>query len=196
MSCIPTASSSTSVGHTALATGKRALTLLVTLATAVALLLVPQFNSAASAAPTALTGATGRILARNMLVVLNAERRAHRLPPLSMNSKLILSAHRHNAAMAHANTMAHQLPHEAFFASRISSAGYKWQVAGENIGWNSSMTNAGLRHLEYQMYNEKLPGDIGHRLNILSRSYRQVGIDVYFDKPHNKMWFTQDFGRP
>jgi uncharacterized protein YkwD len=44
------------------------------------------------------------------------------------------------------------------------------------------------------MFRERPPND-GHRLNILSRTFRNVGIDVYFDNAHHKMWFTQDFGR-
>jgi uncharacterized protein YkwD len=67
--------------------------------------------------------------------------------------------------------------------------------AGENIGWNSAQNRPGLRALQLEMYREKAP-DNGHRLNILDRSFRNVGIDVYFDKSHGKMWFTQDFGQP
>ena len=66
--------------------------------------------------------------------------------------------------------------------------------AGENIGWNSDQTLSGVRYLEREMYREKAPEN-GHRLNILDHSFRDVGIDVYFDKTHNKMWFTQDFGQ-
>jgi hypothetical protein len=54
-------------------------------------------------------------------------------------------------------------------------------------------TVAGLLQLQTLMYNEKAPDD-GHRVNILNPSYREVGIDVYFDAAHHTMWFTQDFG--
>jgi uncharacterized protein YkwD len=43
------------------------------------------------------------------------------------------------------------------------------------------------------MYNETPPND-GHRLNILNTHYRNVGVDVYFDKVHHKLWLTTDFG--
>ena len=49
--------------------------------------------------------------------------------------------------------------------------------------------------LEKQMYHEVAPND-GHRVNILSRTFTQVGIDVYYDARHHKIWFTQDFGAP
>jgi uncharacterized protein YkwD len=125
--------------------------------------------------------------------VMNVERRAHGLPAVYMNFNLIVSARRHNVTMARYNTMSHQLPGEPYFARRITLAGYAWNYAGENIGWNSSMTQAGVIALQKIMYNEKAPND-GHRLNILNRHYHDVGIDVYFDKTHHKVWLTTDFG--
>lgn len=160
---------------------------------ALALLVTPALTPPASAAP--LTATTAKRFAASMLTLLNAERRAHRLRALTMNAKLIKSAHGHNLAMARANELSHQLPGERFFANRITRAGYHWRSAGENIGWNSRETSSGLNQLERLMYNEKAPNN-GHRLNILNRSFRQVGIDVYFDARHHKMWFTQDFAQP
>jgi hypothetical protein len=43
------------------------------------------------------------------------------------------------------------------------------------------------------MYNEVAPND-AHRVNILSTTYREVGIDIYMDNVHHKLWMTQDFG--
>lgn len=173
---------------------RRLVTAITVVALALAALLVPSGTTAASAATTLPSAATASTWAHNMLTLLNAERRANGLTPLRMNAKLTLSAHRHNATMARTNTMSHQLPGEAFFATRITRAGYTWRAAGENIGWNSALTNSGLQALEKQMYQEKAPEN-GHRLNILSHTFRDVGIDVYIDAAHHKMWFTQDFGR-
>ena len=142
-----------------------------------------------------LTTTTTQSFARSMLYLLNQERAAHGLRPLYMNSDLILSAHRHNVRMAKADTMSHQLPGEPFFATRITNAGYRWWSCGENIGFTTSLTLAGLYYLQRTMYNETPPAN-GHRLNILSRNFRQVGIDVYFDAAHQRIWFTQDFGQP
>ena len=133
--------------------------------------------------------------AKAMLGLLNRERAAHHLRPLSMNWRLRLSAHRHNLRMAKADVMSHQLPGEPFFARRITNAGYHWSAAGENIGYTGALSKTGLFALERQMYNE-VPPENGHRLNILSTLYRNVGIDVYYDAKHHTIWFTQDFGRP
>jgi uncharacterized protein YkwD len=149
---------------------------------------------AGSASAVPARTAQERSIASAVLKVLNAERAAHHLPRLSSRSKLRLSARRHNVMMAKRNTLSHQLPGEADFARRISATGYHWSYAGENIGWNSVLTKRGVVALEKIMYNEKAPND-GHRRNILSRSFRNVGVDVYIDRKHHKAWLTTDFGR-
>lgn len=127
--------------------------------------------------------------------MLNSQRHAHNLPALQMNSQLVASAKAHNLAMAKANSMLHQLPGELGFGQRILQTGYNYLFAGENIGWNTDYNLAGARYLQNLMYNEVAPND-GHRKNILSPNYTQVGIHILFDAAHNKMWLTQDFGKP
>jgi uncharacterized protein YkwD len=126
--------------------------------------------------------------------MINTERAAHGVAPVHMNRHLRLAARRHDFHMANWNTMSHQLPGEPYFGQRILNAGYNWSYAGENIAWNSDMTQAGVVLLEKLMYNEKAPYN-EHRLNILSTHYRAVGVDVYMDKANNKVWLTTDFGR-
>lgn len=133
------------------------------------------------------------VMMHALLLEINLERRLHHLPAVRSNKYLALSARRHDVAMSRANTMSHQLPGEAFFATRMTAAGYKWAWAGENIAWNSRMTTAGVIQLEKMMYNERPPND-GHRVNILSSHFRDVGVDVYLDAKHHKVWLTTDFG--
>jgi uncharacterized protein YkwD len=45
------------------------------------------------------------------------------------------------------------------------------------------------------MYNEVAPNN-GHRLNILSTRFKDVGIDVVIDTTHGKLWLTEDFASP
>jgi uncharacterized protein YkwD len=141
----------------------------------------------------AAPAATVRTMAGAMLAKLNLERTLNGRKAVTMNSALIRSAHTHNLDMASKNTMSHQLPGEPDFTHRIQTAGYNWMNAGENIGWNSDVTTAGVLALETIMYNEKAPND-GHRQNILSSAFHNVGIDVYYDAAHHKMWLTEDFG--
>jgi uncharacterized protein YkwD len=129
-----------------------------------------------------------------ILALINKERAAHGLRPLTMAHGLRVSARRHNVMMARFNEMSHQLPGEPVFTKRMSNAGYNWSWAGENIAWNSEMTQSGVALLERLMYNEKPPED-AHRLNILSTHYRNVGVDVYMDRENHKAWLTTDFGK-
>lgn len=169
------------------------LALVVAAVVLLAAFVAPQ--AAHAATPKRITASVAASYARSMLSLLNQERRAHGKRPLAMAYKLRVSAHRHNLRMAARNRLSHQLPGEPFFATRITNAGYRWRAAGENVGWNSQATVNGLLALEREMYNEKAPNN-GHRLNILSGQFTQVGIDVYYDAKHHKLWFTQDFGTP
>lgn len=134
--------------------------------------------------------------AYSVLAQLNAERSHHGLPALRMNSQLVASAHAHNLAMARANQMSHQLPGEPYFTNRISAAGYHYRDAGENIGWNSEVSRSGVLELETMMYAEGAPpaGQVNHYSNIVNRYYTEVGIEVWIDPVHHKLWLTEDFG--
>lgn len=130
-----------------------------------------------------------------MLSELNSERAEHGLPALKMNSKLVSAAHNHNLAMAKANTLSHQLKGEAALGSRVSAAGYRWSAVGENVAYNGRRSEDGVLAVQEAMYNEKPPND-GHRKNILSKTFVDVGIDVISDSVHDKVWLVTDFGKP
>jgi uncharacterized protein YkwD len=163
--------------------------LLVTAAFTVIALLAPLLTSPGAQAMTTIE----RVWAHTVLARLNAQRALHHLPALTIAPRLVTSAHAHNLAMAKANTMSHKLPGEPALTTRISRTGYTWHWVGENVAWNSDVSAAGLLLLQRIMYRE-VPPENGHRLNILSRNYKQVGIDVYVDKSNGKVWMTQDFG--
>jgi uncharacterized protein YkwD len=142
------------------------------------------------------SGYSNSSYAYSVLSQLNSERAAHGVPALRMNSLLISSAHAHNLAMARANEMSHQLPGEPYFSTRIANAGYNYRNAGENIGWNSATSRNAALSLETDMYAEGPPpsGSVNHYSNIVSRNYTDVGIEVYIDTVHHKLWLTVDFG--
>jgi uncharacterized protein YkwD len=133
--------------------------------------------------------------ANAVLDELNAERARHDLRALKMNSDLVSAAHKHNLAMAKANTLSHQLEGEAALGSRVSAAGYRWSAVGENVAYNGRRSEDGVLAVQKAMYNETPPND-GHRKNILSKTYVDVGIDVISDSVHDKVWLVTDFGRP
>ena len=171
-------------------------TVLVGIALIVGLLAAMLHPGSAEAATKVPARTTAEVsIANSVAKLLNAERAVYHLKPVAMRTQLINSARGHNLAMAHANLMSHQERGEKALGSRLTAVGYKWSWGGENIGWNSVMTTAGVLMLEKTMYNERPPNN-GHRLNILNSHFTNVGVDVYLDKAHHKVWLTVDFGRP
>ncbi|MCW2594329.1 MAG: hypothetical protein JWP39_217 [Jatrophihabitans sp.] len=172
---------------------RRVRLLLLVAATALSLLAPLVAAPSASAASLPARTTVEKTIGSLVQVVLNTERALHGLKPLTMRSSLMLSARRHNVAMARANTMSHQVRGEDYFGKRIEKAGYHWDWAGENIAWNSQMTSGGVIVLQRLMYNEKAPHN-GHRTNILNKHFSDIGVDVYLDRVHHKVWLTTDFG--
>ena len=128
--------------------------------------------------------------------LLNLERLAHGRTPLRLNQHLVRSARYHNIRMARANTLSHQLPNEPAFTDRELAFGYHWSTAAENCSVNPDVSLAGVLELQRLMYHEQPPGETGHRQNILSPNYSDVGIAVLIDPVNQRVWMTEDFGAP
>jgi len=156
-------------------------------------MLVTSAIGAGPASATTPTVTTANQIAMKVFALLNYERYLHHLAPLHMDARLNYGAQKHNWMMAKYNTMSHQLPGEASLGARIDAQGYYWRACGENVAWNSDWTLAGAYYLEQLMYNEVAPYN-GHRLNILSTTTRDIGVNVYMDAAHHKMWLSEDFG--
>lgn len=169
----------------------------VAAALVVLLVSVPSASAAGAcaAANASASKATKRALVRATLCVLNAERARHNLRPLRLNHKLARAAQRHSRAMARKRFFSHTSLSGASFVDRIRSTGYlsgarSWMV-GENIAYG-----AGSR---------STPRSIGtawmnsppHRANILSSSFRAIGIGIASGTPvgHGGGTYTTDFGR-
>lgn len=144
------------------------------------------------AAPSAQAGVpSGK--AKALFKEINKERAAHHLAALHWSVRLASSARAHDRQMARYNSMSHQLPHEAPLGARVTATSFPWVACGENIGWNTDRSTAGALELEHMMYAEKAPND-GHRRNILNTRFTSVGVDIYVDQQHHKLWLTTDFG--
>ncbi len=139
----------------------------------------------ASTATTATTAATA------VLKELNAERAAHHLPAVRSDVRLVTGAHAHNLAMAKANLLSHQLPGEKSPSARVTATKVAWRSTGENVAYSTTLTAASAVSLQKMMYAEVAPSD-GHRRNILTAGFNVVGIDIYLDTTHHKLWLTED----
>jgi uncharacterized protein YkwD len=132
----------------------------------------------ASAAPSAVDQ---RIVVRSTLCVLNAERERYGLRPLRLNKRLSRASRRHARDMARRNYFSHDSVGGASFVDRIRRTGYlsdvrSWTV-GENIAWGSHSL-ATPRSIGRAWMNSP-----GHRANILSRQFREIGIGVAYGAP-------------
>ena len=101
-----------------------------------------------------------------------------------------MMAHQHDAAMAAADLLSHQVPGEADFGTRLAQAGFA-APAGENVGQTARMDSAGALALESAWVQQGPTGV--HGANILSARYTLVGIDVVLDSTNRVLWMTQDF---
>jgi uncharacterized protein YkwD len=131
-------------------------------------------------------------LALAVYQAINRARTAQHLATLGWDAQLQQSAHAHNRAMAGANTLSHQVGAEPSLGNRESSAGVEWTYAAENIGWTTDRSLAGVLDIQARMLAESPPND-AHRRNIMAGQAQTVGVDVYFDAAHGRLWLTEDF---
>jgi uncharacterized protein YkwD len=134
--------------------------------------------SSASARPAQLSE---RALVRATLCMLNAERTPRGLRPLTLNTRLSSAAHRHARDMAKRNYFSHTSLDGSSFLDRIRRAGYlrgaRGWAAGENIAWGTGALATPRAIGRAWMQSP------GHRANILSTSYREVGVGVAAGAP-------------
>ncbi len=166
------------------------------LAAALIVLLAPASAAAAcrGAGATTKTATTGTLV-HATLCILNAKRAGHDLRPLRLNAKLGAAARRHSHAMVRERFFSHSSPNGDTFIDRIRAAGYlegarSW-TAGENIAYGSGSRST-PRSIGRAWMNSP-----GHRANILSRSFRSIGIGIESGTPAGiaGATYTTDFGR-
>ena len=122
-------------------------------------------GSACAGARTAVA-ATSRVALQHAVVcVVNQQRRHHGLVALREDGRLDRSAQGWtNTMVAH-----HVFSHGTNFARRLSSVGFRWSSAGENIATGFSTPAAVVR---------AWMASPGHCENILNPTYRYVGTGV------------------
>jgi uncharacterized protein YkwD len=125
------------------------------------------------------------------LCLLNQERRAHGLRPLTLNHKLSVAARRHARSMAARKYFAHGDFVGRIRAVRYFSGARSWTV-GENIAWGS--WNFATPASIHEGWMNSPP----HKHNILSSRFREIGIGVAEGAPVGGQRFgatyATDFG--
>ena len=154
----------------------------------------PTPTQAASPGP---TDSAAQPAASQVLALINQARAQAGLPAYTLSAGLGATSRAHTLLMAGGCGLSHQCPGEPAIGDRLTQAGVSWSSCGENIGVGGPEpdTAAAIAQmavtLTQDMLNEQPPND-GHRLNILSSSYRYAGISVFRDASGN-VWLTQDF---
>ncbi len=117
----------------------------------------------------------------------NKARRNHNLRPFCVHPALQKAARSHSKDMIRRNYFSHGTKGKNESAcERMRRFGYRWRYCAENIGYNSTPD---------RMFNQWMHSS-GHRRNILSGKYREIGIGACtgdFKRVKTTM-YTVDFG--
>lgn len=122
--------------------------------------------------------------------MVNAERAAYGLAPLTVDPRLREAARVHSRDMAEHDFFSHDSPvrGRSSFTDRIKEQGLsKFGAAGENIAmayYGPSERAAGF--MEMWMNSE------GHRANILTEDFRYIGVGIYVDEA-GRVFASQEF---
>src|SRR5262249_3619573 len=114
----------------------------------------------------------------------NDARAKEKLPPLQPNKTLTQAARNHSANMASQGKLQHELDGKTP-SDRASALGYVYRNLGENIAAGSPLTPEDA--VKVWMKSE------GHRKNILSKDYQEIGIGVARNAK-GESYYTQVFG--
>lgn len=100
--------------------------------------------------------------------------------PLASSEALASGARAHNAAMAGGDVQSHQVAGEMPFATRLLVEGYAYATAGENVyAYADDMLYAQAGFMvDWGNGPGGMQSPAGHRVNIMSASFREVGVGV------------------
>lgn len=114
--------------------------------------------------------------------------------PLAFNAKLLQSSRAHSTDMATRGYFEHSSPEGTTPFTRMTSAGYSYAFAGENIalfgGLGSDAVANSLQLYKLLFVDDGVSGR-GHRINLLSANFKEIGIGVVADSS-NVFYVTQD----
>lgn len=119
---------------------------------------------------------------RQILDLINQERKVRGLPPLTMRQDARLVARSHSQDMFARGYFSHQTPDNKSPFDRMRAANVSFLVAGENLALAPTVDLA----------HSGLMNSPGHKANILSKNYRQVGVGV-IDGGRYGLMVTQNF---
>ena len=138
-------------------------------------------------------------LEQYLLELINAERAAAGVQPLAFDGDLNEAAENHSVWMINTDTFSHTGAGGSDAGQRMQSAGYVFSGSwtwGENIAWASTRSPAGYKD-EVELLHTNLMNSSGHRANILSNSFREIGLgyEIGEYQGFEGAFVTEDFAR-
>ena len=134
---------------------------------------------------------------KSIVCLVNKERKQKGLSRLDSNRKLQKASQKHNELMVDKKCFAHECPGEPALDARLRNVGYlgggltRWAY-GENIAWGEKGMSTPKSIMNAWM------NSAGHRANILSPLFKEIGVGVSDGTPYSKNakggTFTTDFG--
>jgi uncharacterized protein YkwD len=134
------------------------------------------------------------VVGQATLCLLNEQRAATGVAPLAENAKLTNASAGYSRRMVDEAFFAHQAPDGDTLVDRLTGAGYSVDdalVVGENIGWGQGSLASARSMVQAWMASP------GHRANLLSADYTEVGLGVVLGTPDDRSLgatYTTDFG--
>ncbi len=135
-------------------------------------------------------------IAQTTLCLINVERTAKSLAPVTEQAQLTKASTAYSALMVSAHYFGHVSPDGSELTDRLTDAGYlgqpgSWMV-GENIAWGESYLASPREIMKAWMNSPP------HRANILNGDYEQVGLGIALGTPSTPnpgATYTTDFGQ-
>jgi uncharacterized protein YkwD len=142
------------------------------------------------------TAETLPVVAGATVCLLNEERAAHGLDPVRENTALTKASLAYSQRLVAESFFAHEAPDGTDVVDRLTATGYirpgsGWEV-GENLAWAQGVLASPANVVKAWMESP------GHKANVLTRSYREIGIGIVLGTPKagaDGSTFTTNFGR-
>ncbi len=128
------------------------------------------------------TAVSATVQEQQILSLVNAERARMGLPAYKLDSRLSAIARAKSNDMVKNRYFAHQSPRLGSVRDQIAAAGLSFRCINENIARYGSLSKAMVG----------LMSSVGHRNNIMSKTYNTIGVGIVQDSSGN-YYITQVF---
>lgn len=127
-------------------------------------------------------------LEQQCLEGINRQREARGLAPLTYSEELLEVARYYSRRMAEEGFFSHTDPEGHTVRQRVSAAGIRWRVLGENLAYTNGYINPVAASISGWMDSP------GHRKNILDPDYKHTAIGAWISD-NGTVYFTEIFLR-